>query len=242
VAGAWRSLRYDLERRQSRKDDGEETTDLIFPEYGTAQPPRRLLAAGGFGALAIAGAAGTYFAVATGLGLLVDDAYGGQPGGLPAAAGGPPGVHDLGAAELPANGGGDGVGNGVGDGKATHATGGKGLVLGIGKGEALVREGRKGGRITAAGRRAAIEEAGGVSGPAAVPTPTRTTPGPRPTTPRPSTSTSTSPSGSPTPSPSPSSTATESPSPSPSPSGPGEGTGEPTGSPGAEPGADPETP
>jgi hypothetical protein len=206
IAGAWRSLRYDLERRQARPaDDEEETTDLIFPEYGTARPPRRILAAGGFGTLAVAGAVGTYFAVATGLGLLIDDGAGGQPSALPGTAGNRVAVSDLGAAEL----GDDVPGTDPGD---------EGIGVGmLDKGGVIVaREGRPAGRITDAGKQAAIEEAAGGSGPAAAPTPTRTksvTPRPSPSSPRPSHSTS-----SPTPSPSPS-TSPPSPSPSASPSG-----------------------
>jgi hypothetical protein len=217
VAGAWRSLRYDLDRRQARGADDEETTDLIFPEYSAARPPRRMLAAGGFGLLAVAGAAGTYLAVASGLGLLIDDPSGGQ-NALPAAAGGPAAVQDFGGANLPVDEvvPPDGaIGVGKGDGK------GKGEIV-------IVREGRNGGRITPAGRQAAVEEAGGghAPAPAPKPSPTRTkptVPGPGPTTrsPSPSASPSASPSWSPSPSPSPS----ETPSPSPSASDPGEGGG-----------------
>jgi hypothetical protein len=223
IAGAWRSLRYDLERRQPRRaDDEEETTDLIFPEYGTARPPRRILAAGGFGTLAVAGAVGTYFAVATGLGLLIDDGAGGQPTALPGVGGNRSAISDLGAAELGEDRPGtDPRDNGVGVGMLD-----KGGVI-------IAREGRPAGRITDAGKQAAVEEAGGGSVPAAAPTPTRTkTPSPKPTSPRPSHST-TSPAPSPSPStsspgPSPSASPSESPSPDPDPSSsdPGGGGGE----------------
>jgi len=221
MAGAWRSLRYDLDRRQARGADDEETTDLIFPEYSTARPPRRMLAAGGFGLLAVAGAAGTYLAVASGLGLLIDDPSG--QSALPATAGNPAAVQDFGGANLPVDEvvPPDGViGVGKGDGKGN----GKGEIV-------VVREGRKGGRITPAGQQAAIEEAGGdhPPAPAPKPSPTRTkptTPGPGPTTTRsPSSTPSVSPSASASPSASPSPSASESPSPSPSASDPGEGGG-----------------
>lgn len=228
IAGAWRSLRYDLERRQARPaDDEEETTDLIFPEYGTTRPPRRVLAASGFGALAVAGAVGTYFAVATGLGLLIDNGAGGQPTALPGTAGNRAAVSDLGAAEL-------------GDEQIGVEPPDRGVGVGVldDKGGDVGREGRHGGRITDAGKQAAVEEAGGDPrpGPVVRPSPTRTkptTPVPAPTTPRPSPSPSTS---SPTPSPSPSTSSpspspsetSESPSPDPSASSPSEDTDEVT--------------
>ncbi len=216
MAGAWRSLRYDLDRRQARGTDDEETTDLIFPEYSAARPPRRMLAAGGFGLLAVAGAAGTYLAVASGLGLLIDDRSGGQPNALPAAAGGPAAVQDFGGANLPVD-------------EVVPPDGVIGVGKGNGKGEVvIVREGRMGGRITPAGRQAAVEEAGGDHVPAPKPSPTRTKPtgpGPTPTTKSPSPTTPASPSASPSPSVSPSESPTPSPSPSPSTSDPGEGGG-----------------
>jgi hypothetical protein len=61
VAGAWRSLRYDLGR--SQPGPGEQ----LLPG------PRRLAAVSAFGVLAVAGAAGSYFAVVNGLDSLVDD-------------------------------------------------------------------------------------------------------------------------------------------------------------------------
>jgi hypothetical protein len=54
VAGAWRSLRYDLGRGQHRR-------------------PRRAMAATAFGALAVAGATGSYFAVVNGIGALAGE-------------------------------------------------------------------------------------------------------------------------------------------------------------------------
>lgn len=85
MAGAWRSLRYDLTRRPERAEvDGP--TDVIYPEYEQSERPRRrLLAATTFGVLALAGAAGTYFAVVNGLGALVSDESP-PPDPLPAVA------------------------------------------------------------------------------------------------------------------------------------------------------------
>ncbi|HET9516890.1 MAG TPA: hypothetical protein VFO77_04100, partial [Actinoplanes sp.] len=93
VAGAWRSLRYDLQRR-SRADRpgatrGQPNTDPhsadvygINDLWGDApdfddeydQPRRRLVAVAAFALLAAVGAAGSYLAVANGLGLLLSNA------------------------------------------------------------------------------------------------------------------------------------------------------------------------
>jgi hypothetical protein len=71
LVGAWRSVRYDLARvRPRRRTDGEETTELIFPEQ--ARVPRRLFATGGFAVASVAGAIATYFAVVSGLGALLE--------------------------------------------------------------------------------------------------------------------------------------------------------------------------
>ncbi|GIF48553.1 hypothetical protein DFJ67_8242 [Asanoa ferruginea] len=71
LVGAWRSVQYDLARlRPRRRSDGEETTELIFPEH--ARPPRRLAATGAFAVASLAGAAATYFAVVSGLGALLE--------------------------------------------------------------------------------------------------------------------------------------------------------------------------
>jgi len=69
LEGAWRSVQYDLARARSRRTNGEETTELIFPEQD--RPPRRLRATGGFALVSLAGAIGTYFAVVNGLGALL---------------------------------------------------------------------------------------------------------------------------------------------------------------------------
>jgi hypothetical protein len=83
VAGAWRSLRYDLQRRSDadqRSAAGTEPygVDDLWgdaPDFGDAydRPPRRLLAVTVFGLLALVGAAGSYLAVVSGLGLLLTD-------------------------------------------------------------------------------------------------------------------------------------------------------------------------
>lgn len=86
VAGAWRSLQYDMARRpEPAPVDG--TTDVLYPEYeATERPRRKLLAATAFGVLSLAGAAGTYFAVVNGLGALPTEEPAGQPNALPAVA------------------------------------------------------------------------------------------------------------------------------------------------------------
>jgi hypothetical protein len=93
VAGAWRSLRYDMGRRPAPEavapvPDVTSTGMSTFggapvaeprtghPAY--ARPPRRPAAVAAFGVLAVVGAAGSYFAVVNGLGTLL--------GGKPAAA------------------------------------------------------------------------------------------------------------------------------------------------------------
>ncbi|MEV0716783.1 hypothetical protein [Asanoa sp. NPDC050611] len=70
IVGAWRSVQYDLARARRRGSDGDETTELIFPEH--SRPPRRLFATGGFALVSIVGALGTYFAVVNGLGALLE--------------------------------------------------------------------------------------------------------------------------------------------------------------------------
>jgi hypothetical protein len=71
IVGAWRSVQYDLNRTRKRGGDGDDTTELIFPEHA-GRPPRRLFATGGFAVVSIAGAIGTYFAVVNGLGALLE--------------------------------------------------------------------------------------------------------------------------------------------------------------------------
>ncbi|MFD0747538.1 hypothetical protein ACFQ1L_41350 [Phytohabitans flavus] len=70
LSGAWRSFRYDLARRPARPAENAPTA-VIYPEYEPATRPRRLVvAATTLGTLSLLGAAGTYFAVVTGLGAL----------------------------------------------------------------------------------------------------------------------------------------------------------------------------
>jgi hypothetical protein len=81
VAGAWRSLRYDLGRRPAEPPaDGPDVTSTGMSTFGvpmvtfteqSAVPvrrPRRALAAGVFGMLTVAGAALAYLGVVNGLG------------------------------------------------------------------------------------------------------------------------------------------------------------------------------
>jgi hypothetical protein len=97
VAGAWRSLRYDLRRRSdadTRTDHASGMLDDAFQDYEQDRPPRRLVAVSAFGLLALVGAAGSYFAVVNGLGTLLaeppagPDAYplAAEAGPLPEAA------------------------------------------------------------------------------------------------------------------------------------------------------------
>jgi hypothetical protein len=89
VAGAWRSLRYDLGRRTEQQEPpaavvpdvtstGMSTFGGITGHTGPAEryaeparPRRRLAAAAAFVALAVAGSAGSYLAVVTGFGGLL---------------------------------------------------------------------------------------------------------------------------------------------------------------------------
>jgi hypothetical protein len=108
LAGAWRSVRYDLGKRSgaglaAEEDDpvadvtstgmstfggplaGEPYTGYTLDQE--RRPPRRVAAAGAFGVLAVAGAAGSYFAVVNGLGsLLAEKPAGAEPYPLAAAA------------------------------------------------------------------------------------------------------------------------------------------------------------
>lgn len=83
VAGAWRSVRYDLDRHQTG-----------HPSFGgpgmhrhvPARRPGRLAAFAAAGALAVGGATGGYLAVVNGAGPLGDDETAGEPYPLAAAA------------------------------------------------------------------------------------------------------------------------------------------------------------
>jgi hypothetical protein len=101
VAGAWRSLRYDIHRRPGTADspaDGyPDVTSGGLSTFGGPlaegmdfdpfdRPPRRLVAVTAFGALALAGAAGSYLAVINGLGALVGGPATPPPAPLPLVA------------------------------------------------------------------------------------------------------------------------------------------------------------
>jgi hypothetical protein len=100
AAGAWRSVRYDLDRPEPDADQPAgspstghpEVTSTGFHTFGGAgltgglrtsygeqlvPRPRRLAAVSAFGVLAVVGAAGSYFAVVNGIGALVGE----QPAG-----------------------------------------------------------------------------------------------------------------------------------------------------------------
>ncbi|MEV4637298.1 hypothetical protein AB0J80_08100 [Actinoplanes sp. NPDC049548] len=114
VAGAWRSLRYDLGRRDAEPQPAhtgaapafQDVTATGFSTFGgagitdglrtsyshdQARHPRRLVAVTAFGVLAVAGATGSYFAVVNGLGALLSDQGGAEP--YPLAAAAPGGDH-----------------------------------------------------------------------------------------------------------------------------------------------------
>ncbi|AGL15472.1 hypothetical protein [Actinoplanes sp. N902-109] len=86
VAGAWRSLRYDLSRRGAYpRPYAEVTCPQTFGRAGVHRRPGRPVAVAAFGTLAVAGAAGGYFAVVNGVGPLTGEA-GTEPYPLAAAA------------------------------------------------------------------------------------------------------------------------------------------------------------
>jgi hypothetical protein len=104
MAGAWRSLRYDMGRRDDEmvvcaapvpdvtstgmSTFGGPAAAELREEYDEfTRPPRRLVAVSAFGVLAVVGAAGSYFAVVNGLGALLGDGSAApQPYPLAAAA------------------------------------------------------------------------------------------------------------------------------------------------------------
>ncbi|HEY7273833.1 MAG TPA: hypothetical protein VH502_13960 [Actinoplanes sp.] len=91
VAGAWRSVRYDMGRRPAEPSAEPDVTSTGMSTFGGAVgeatgSPRRLVTVSAFGVLVMAGAAGTYFAVAGGLGaLLTEQPAAAQPNPLAAA-------------------------------------------------------------------------------------------------------------------------------------------------------------
>jgi hypothetical protein len=109
MAGAWRSLRYDMGKRpveptpfeedvpdvtytgMSTFGGAPETSAEVVEPAGRVRPPRRAAAVAAFGALAVAGAAGSYFAVVNGLGALLADEPA-APDPYPLAVGAPDGT------------------------------------------------------------------------------------------------------------------------------------------------------
>jgi hypothetical protein len=105
VAGAWRSLRYDMSRREPGPEPeviaqpdvtstgmstfGGPVDELRtgYQEFG--RPPRRMVAVSVFALLTLAGAAGSYFAVVNGLGALLREKPP-APQAYPMAAAAPP--------------------------------------------------------------------------------------------------------------------------------------------------------
>ncbi|MFC3988802.1 hypothetical protein ACFOZ6_10025, partial [Actinoplanes siamensis] len=92
LAGAWRSVRYDLGRRPPEHPGGPEVTSTgltTFPgslmEWRTAEPvtdarpTRRFLAVAALCLLALAGAIGSYLLVARGLPAASQDPVAGAP-------------------------------------------------------------------------------------------------------------------------------------------------------------------
>lgn len=83
LAGAWRSMRYDLTRRA---DPSRRSTEVLYPEYDAYQrPPRRWYAAVGLGALVAAAVVAVYVGVAGGLGALLSPVVAAVPGAGPAS-------------------------------------------------------------------------------------------------------------------------------------------------------------
>jgi hypothetical protein len=99
MAGAWRSVRYDLGARRDQADEepvGDVSTTGMdtfggalptgHPIAPASRPHRRMVAVGAFGALAVAGAAGSYFLLANGLGSLLAGKAAGAEAPPPAVA------------------------------------------------------------------------------------------------------------------------------------------------------------
>jgi hypothetical protein len=99
VAGAWRSLRYDIDKHAEREVPHTpltaaqtDVTCTGMSTFGGAaagelsigytadlpRRPRRMVAVSAFGVLAVAGAAGSYFAVVNGLGSVLGDSVLGE--------------------------------------------------------------------------------------------------------------------------------------------------------------------
>jgi len=129
VAGAWRSVRYDLGRPGSGDPDLTPFGETGTHRYAPVRRPHRLVAFAAAGTLAVAGATGGYLAVVTGAG---------TPGGADEAAGEP---YPL-AAAAPGTGRGDRSHEGLGrellgaalgskKGEPFTAVSGFGVVVGV---------------------------------------------------------------------------------------------------------------
>ncbi|MDI6097961.1 hypothetical protein QLQ12_05020 [Actinoplanes sp. NEAU-A12] len=99
MAGAWRSICYDLGRRPAERDPGPDVTSTGLntfpgslvdlpagPPETDARPPRRFVAVTAFCALAACGAAGSYIVATT--------AFAGRMSDTTVAAAAPPGGHE----------------------------------------------------------------------------------------------------------------------------------------------------
>ncbi|MFI7597683.1 hypothetical protein [Actinoplanes sp. NPDC049681] len=228
VAGAWRSLRYDLGRHHPEPGTAQAGAAPAFPDvtatgfstfggagitdglrtaYGVEQArhPRRLVAVTAFGVLAVAGATGSYFAVVNGLGALLSDPGGAEP--YPLAAAAPGGAHgDLSHQGL-------GQGSARDDAPAPAATGGTIRVLPNPAGTTARPPVT---RIAPQQHRTTVGHAGPAAGPTAcdclnppVPTPTAVPSPPHDPSPTPSPSASTDDSAEPEPSDDPTSPASD---------------------------------
>jgi hypothetical protein len=125
LAGAWRSVQYDLDRRPGTGPAGadqkleQDVTSTGMSTFGVPvadepgsgfepvyqRAPRRVAAVGAFGVLAVVGAAGSYFAVVNGLGsLLAEKPAGAEPYPLAAPVAGAAATAGMGrgSARLPA--------------------------------------------------------------------------------------------------------------------------------------------
>src|SRR5205823_6073253 len=78
LAGAWRSVRYDLTRGPN---PAKQPTEVLYPEYDAYErQPRRWYAAAGLGLAVAAGVAATYVAVAGGIGAVFTPIVNAVPG------------------------------------------------------------------------------------------------------------------------------------------------------------------
>ena len=70
VAGAWRSLRYDVDRLIAARAAGRDSPRAVMGG-GVRRSPRRMVAVAAFGVFAVVGAVGCYVTVVNGLGPLL---------------------------------------------------------------------------------------------------------------------------------------------------------------------------